>query len=187
MALFVWRSNMAVPKATGRRKQRCGMGKLIDLTGQRFGRLVVLERVENHGKDPAWLCKCDCGTVKTVSGNHLRSGNIQSCGCGRRDAAIEHSTKHGGGSSKLYKVWAGMKTRCYNSKFKYYKNYGGRGITVCKEWIGNFGAFQDWALSHGYAEGLTIDRIDNDKGYSPDNCRWVTMKEQRHNRRDCKE
>lgn len=163
------------------------MPRLIDLTGQRFGRLVVVERVENSADGRArWLCRCDCGQSKTVLDEHLKKGRTKSCGCAKSESSSKRFKKHGGRNSKLYRIWSNMKDRCNNPDCKVYSDYGGRGIKVCKEWIDDFSAFQKWALANGYKEGLTIDRKDNDKGYSPDNCRWTDRKIQGNNKRNCR-
>ncbi len=163
------------------------MSKLIDLTGQRFGRLVVIERAENSaGGRVRWLCKCDCGKSKIVLGEHLKKERTKSCGCVKSESSSKRFKKHGGRKSKLYHVWSSMKDRCMNQDCKQFEDYGGRGITVCKEWLDDFSAFQKWALANGYKEGLTIDRKNNDKGYSPDNCRWTDAKTQGNNKRNCR-
>lgn len=115
----------------------------------------------------------------------LISGHTKSCGCYSHDRVIETDTTHGMTHTRLYRIWASMKSRCTNPKVRHYEYYGGRGITVCEEWA-EFVPFYRWAMSHGYAENLTIDRVDNDKGYSPDNCRWATRSEQRTNQRRMK-
>ena len=166
------------------------MSALKDLTGQRFGRLVVLERAENNmHRKTQWKCRCDCGNERVIEGNSLRRGVTKSCGCLHIEVFSAFNTTHGKEQSRLYSVWKGMKNRCSNPNHCAYKRYGGRGITICEEWLHDFQAFYDWASANGYDENAprgqcTIDRIDNDKGYSPDNCRWVDMKIQRHNRSD---
>lgn len=153
-----------------------------DLRGKRFGKLMAIEPTEErlHGK-VMWLCICDCGNSCTVMSTRLASGHTKSCGCYSSERTTALNTTHGGSHSRLYSIWDSMKTRCNNPKAKSFSYYGGRGISVFPEWEKNFTAFRDWAYANGYRDDLTLDRIDGDGNYSPDNCRWATWHEQRVN------
>ena len=161
------------------------MATKIDMTGQRWGRLVVLEEVDSVNGMTRWLCQCDCGEKTIVYGGNLRRGYTQSCGCYRHEcenARAEANRTHGSEPRRLYRIWGDMKNRCRNPKNSHYLNYGGRGIAVCEEWL-EYPAFRDWAIANGYQENLSIDRIDVNGNYTPDNCRWISMTEQNRNKR----
>ena len=164
------------------------MSSFKDLTGKRFGRLVVIERVESHiqpngQRKTQWLCQCDCGEKIIIKASDLKSGHTRSCGCLR----IEKITKHGLFGTRIYIIWHNIKHRCYNPKDSNYKNYGSRGITMCKEWLNDFHSFYNWAMTNGYDENAkrgecTIDRIDVNGNYVPSNCRFVNIKIQQSNK-----
>lgn len=155
-----------------------------DLTGLRFGRLEVLERTwTNKHREFLWRCRCDCGNETVVPTHNLNSGNTTSCGCFGRERRTAAVTTHGAAGCRLYRIWKAMHTRCYNQNSPAYSYYGGRGIEICDEWKSDFSSFPKWASGNGYSDELTIDRVDNNKGYSPDNCRWATMAQQNENKR----
>lgn len=156
----------------------------LDLTGQRFGRLVALKEA-GHNKEgrTMWQCKCDCGGEKVATTHDLRCGNTRSCGCVQRELS---SWKFGIPHKKLTGVYNGMKRRCYRKAEKNYEDYGGRGIKICEEWLGENGRerFVLWALNNGYCDGLTIERIDVNGNYEPKNCCWIKPELQAKNKRN---
>lgn len=160
----------------------------FSLIGQKFNKLTVISEAgtTSPNNQRVWKCLCDCGNEVFVITKNLRSGNTKSCGCLKKETSKQNgvkSGKHFGSKTRLYHIWRDMKTRCYNKNHIHYDRYGGRGITVCDDWLSSFIKFKIWALSNGYNDTLTVDRIDNNKGYSPENCHCVTWKEQQRNRK----
>lgn len=165
--------------------------KTHDLTGQRFGKLTVVEKYKEEHCRPKWKCICDCGNETIVYACNLITGATTSCGCYRSEYVAESHTTHGESHSRLYSIWQGMRDRCYRESDVSYYLYGARGITVCDEWNNSYEAFRDWAMANGYdwdapRGKCTIDRIDVNGNYCPENCRWVDMKVQSNNKRNNK-
>lgn len=155
-----------------------------DLTGDKFGFWTVLKRdtPRKGARNSYWLCECKCGTIKSISRSSLISGKSQSCGCKPNENRKGINKTHGMSGTRLFHEWCSMKRRCKTRNGKDAPSYYSKGITVCAEWSNSFLSFYNWAISNGYNDSLTIDRIDNSKGYSPNNCRWVTIEEQTRNR-----
>lgn len=159
------------------------MSNKLKLIGEKFSRLLVIGELPMIKKHSVWLCKCDCGKEVSVSGSALRTGNTKSCGCYNSEVVTNRNTTHGLiNSGRIYYIWQRMKQRCRDSNCEDYKDYGGRGISICSEWL-DFTSFHTWAHENGYAPDLTLDRKDNNGNYEPGNCKWSTIKEQARNKR----
>lgn len=161
------------------------MAKVADMTGFEFNGCTVIKRAEtNKDNRAAWLCICSCGERFTATGKTIRSGGKRSCGCLRKKTAYsqgKRNTTHGDTGTRLYDIWRGMIRRCTSKSCKGYGQYGAKGIKVCEDWK-TYETFRDWAHSNGYASDLSIDRIENERGYEPNNCRWTDAKTQTRNR-----
>ena len=156
------------------------MPKQVDISGQTFGRLTAIEIAGRKYRTTLWRCICSCGNETIVFVAYLRSGHTKSCGCLRSEITSQKNYTHGEGQTRLYRIWAGIKQRCTNPNVVAFCRYGGRGITLYADWY-YFEPFRDWAIANGYSDNLSIDRINNDGNYEPENCRWTTQAAQMRN------
>lgn len=160
------------------------MPKKKDLTGVLFGRLSVIKESEERTSsgEVMWICKCECGNEKSVASRSLTKGLTKSCGCLQREVVSKSSSSHGKCGTRLHEIWRNMKRRCYNENATGYDTYGGKGVSICNEWLEDFENFYKWSMKNGYSDNLTIDRINVDGDYEQSNCRWATMKVQQNNK-----
>lgn len=158
--------------------------RLIDLTGMKFNRLTAISYIGQGSCGAKWLFKCDCGREVVTNAYPVKHGQTKSCGCWNEENKHNRYRIHGLTGTRIQVTWSHMKQRCYNPNCREYEHYGGRGISVCEEWKNSVAEFAKWAYANGYKENLTLDRIDNDGNYEPNNCRWVSMEVQENNKRN---
>jgi len=156
--------------------------KSKDLTGMKFGLLTIISRAEKTSKNPSWECECECGNTKTILSYNLISGKSKSCGCVRGNKLRLFSKTHGESKTRIYGIYKGMKQRCYNKNTPAYRYYGGKGIEICFDWLNDFLKFKNWSIDNGYLHGKSIDRINPNGNYCPENCRWVDVEKQQNNK-----
>ena len=156
------------------------MSRFIDITGKKYNKLTVISFYDIKDKKSRWLCECDCGKQKIIYAKDLKSNNTKSCGCLRNIKKYDDKTKNF--IKRLQYIFYHMKQRCYNKSNASYKYYGNKGITICDEWLKDINNFYNWAINNGYQENLTIERINVNGNYEPNNCRWITKTEQGYNR-----
>ena len=175
------------PALLDNRKIDCGKhNKFVDLTNFKYGKLTVIKKTNEKTKDNKilWLCQCKCGNTITLQTYAILSGRTRSCGCLRPELSKKLFSGVRQENLRLYRIWTGIKQRCYNEKYNDYKDYGAKGVIMCEDWKNNYESFYIWAINNGYSDSLSIDRIDTTGNYEPNNCRWADDETQANNKRN---